>query len=83
MCSPETVDAKLFEEVKNLLINHLEPQPIKFAQRYKFHSIVQTEGQSACDFISKLRTVGEDCEFSNFDEALLDRILVGLRDFFI
>ena len=64
LCSPETVDAKPFEEVKNLLINHLETQPTKFAQRYKFHSIVQTEGQSASDFISKLRTVGADCEFS-------------------
>ena len=41
---------------------------------------MQTEGQSANDFISKLRAVGSECEFPNFAEAIMDWLLVGLRD---
>jgi hypothetical protein len=78
LCSPDAITTKA--DVKKLLVDHLAPKSTKFAQRYRFHKIVQSEGQSASLFIAELRARGADCEFTNFDEAMLDRLLVGLRD---
>ena len=80
LCRPETVNAMSYDDVKKRLMEHLSPKPTKFAQRYKFHKLVQREGQSASEFISELKSVGAECEYTNFNEALLDRLLVGLRD---
>ena len=81
LVSPEEVDTKTFEEVKNLLLDHLSPKPTKFAMRYKFHKLAQKPGQSVASFVAELRTVGKECEYNDqFEEALLDRFLVGLQD---
>ena len=80
LCRPDTVESRSYEEVKQLIIEHISPRPTKFAQRYKFHKLVQREGQAASDFISELKSTGAECEYTNFNEALLDRLLVGLRD---
>ena len=53
LVSPEKLEEKRYKDVKKLLIEHLSPKPTKFAQRYKFHKIVQNE-LSASDFIARL-----------------------------
>ena len=80
LCSPHEVETVKYQEVRTLIVEHLAPKPTKYAMRYKFHKIVQKSEQSASDFILELCKIGADCAFDNFDDALLDRLLVGLKD---
>ena len=41
---------------------------------------MQTSSESASEYIARLRTIANDCEFTDFENALLDQFLVGLKD---
>ncbi|KAL5258791.1 hypothetical protein ACHWQZ_G009300 [Mnemiopsis leidyi] len=80
LVSPKPVGECSYEECKNLILNHLAPAPTKFAQRYKLRSCVQESDESTATYISRLRTIANECEFTNYEEAILDQLLVGLKD---
>lgn len=80
LTSPKPVGECSYEECKTLILNHLAPAPTKFAQRYKFRSCVQESEESTATYISRLRTIANECEFTNYNEAILDQLLAGLRD---
>ena len=69
-----------YEECKKLILDHLAPAPTKFAQRHKLRNCVQESEESTATFISRLRTIANECDFDNYDEAILDQLLTGLRD---
>ena len=80
LVSPKPVGECSYEECKTLILNHLAPAPTKFAQRYKLRSCVQESDESTATYISRLRTIANECEFENYNEAILDQLLAGLRD---
>ena len=69
-----------YEQCKKLILDHLAPAPTKFAQRHKLRNCVQESEESAATFISRLRTIANECDFDNYNEAILDQLLTGLRD---
>ena len=68
------------DDVKKLLIQHLSPKPTKHTLRFRFYRTMQTSSESASGYIARLRTIANDCEFTDFENALLDQFLVGLKD---
>ena len=80
LTSPKSVGDCSYEECKTLILNHLAPAPTKFAQRYKLRSCVQESDESAATYISRLRSIANECEFTNYNEAILDQLLAGLKN---
>ena len=80
LASPHDLSRMSYEECKELLVKHLAPTPTKFAQRHKFRKSKQGE-DTAAEFVSRLRTIANDCEFgASYDESILDQLLSGLND---
>ncbi|XP_063691270.1 uncharacterized protein LOC134823666 [Bolinopsis microptera] len=69
-----------YEECKKLILDHLAPAPTKFAQRYKLRSCVEEDEETTATYVSRLRTIANECEFANYNEAILDQLLAGLRN---
>ena len=80
LTSPRAVGECTYDECKKLILDHLAPAPTKFAQRYKLRSCVQDSEETTATYISRLRTIANECEFENYNEAILDQLLAGLRD---
>ena len=80
LCRPVEVTTLSYEQAKKLLINRYDPKPIKHAARYAFHRTFQNAGELAADFSERLHQAAEDCQFTNFDESVLDQFIAGLRD---
>ena len=79
--APENVADSNYLSLRKLLLDHLAPAPTKFAKRHKFRSGRQQSDESGASFISRLRSLANECEFgTNYNEALLDQILCGLKD---
>ncbi|KAM7293707.1 uncharacterized protein ISCGN_023302 [Ixodes scapularis] len=80
LTAPETPSSKSFEELRQLLRNHLSPKPSVIGERAKFHRRSQTEDESISEFVAEIRRLAQTCEFGNFlDESLRDRFVCGLR----
>ena len=64
-----------------LLREHFKPTRLKIAERYRFHSAVQQQGQSIADFVRELKKLAGTCEFTNeqLNDNLRDRFICGLR----
>ena len=72
---------KTFQGLVILLKSHYSPHYIEVSERYKFNSRIQQSTESAKDFIIVLKQLSVNCNFRTFlDEALRDRLIVGLRD---
>jgi len=54
---------------------------LKIADRYRFHSAVQQQGQSIADFVRELKKLAGTCEFTNeqLNDNLRDCFICGLR----
>ena len=67
------------EELFETLKEHLKPQPIVIAERYKFYCRDQKENETISDYNAVLRKLTLNCDFREFlDEALRDRFACGL-----
>ena len=80
LVSPRDLTLCTYEECKTVIINHLCPAPTKFAQRFKLRSCTQEENEGTATYISRLRTIANECDFANYNESLLDQLLAGLKD---
>lgn len=80
LCMPQTPGHQSYEELNELVKNHLRPKPIIIAERFKYHLQRQKEGETVGDFLAELKKLSEPCEFGAFlNEALRDRFVCGLR----
>ena len=62
------------------LKDHLKPQPILIAKRYKFYTPDQKQDKSVSEYIAELRKLSLYCEFKAFlDDALRDKFVCGLK----
>lgn len=63
---PAKPSEKSFKEIKDILRGHFKPEKSKRAERYKFHKIVQENGESISDYIVKLKSAAQTCKFGEF-----------------
>ena len=52
---PDAPNTKTFDQLATLLREHFKPTRLKIAERYRFHSAVQQQGQSIADFVRELK----------------------------
>ena len=80
LCSPDDPYSKTFDEVVELLSEHLQPKPLEVSERYRFNQCVQGAHETVADFLATLRRLSKYCEFgTTLDKMLRDRFIVGLR----
>ncbi|XP_063374893.1 uncharacterized protein K02A2.6-like [Cydia amplana] len=67
-----------YEDIHKILDAHFSPKRCVFGERFKFYSAVQKEGESYTEWAARLRGLTEHCSFSNLEEALRDRFIMGM-----
>ena len=78
---PNTPNTKTFAQLATLLCEHFKLTRLKTAERYRFHSAVQQQGQSIADLVRELKKLARTCEFTNeqLNDNLGDPFICGLR----
>ena len=80
LCDPENPNTKTFTRLSQLLQEHFEPTPIVIAERHKFWTASQEEGESVSEFVVRLKKLASTCSFGAFlSQALRDRLVSGLH----
>ncbi len=80
LVAPEKPNTKSYQELVELLSNHLAPEPIVIAERFKFYRREQQDGETVAQFLCELRKFAEKCKFGAFlEEVLRDIFVCGLR----
>ena len=79
--APNTHTPKTFAQLATLPREHFKPARLKIAERYRFHSAVQQQGQSIADFVRELKKLAGTCEFTNeqLNDNIRFRFICGLR----
>ncbi|CAC5392594.1 unnamed protein product [Mytilus coruscus] len=79
LCAPAKPNTKTFDNLKEVLTDHLRPKPLIIAERYKFHQRKQESHEKVRDYLANLRKLADTCQFNAFlEEALRDRLVCGL-----
>lgn len=70
---PDKPSGKSFEGIITVLKEHFAPKKNKRAERYKFNKAMQQSGQSGestCDFIARLKSLAQTCQFGELNKTL-------------
>ena len=79
LLSPAKPAEKEFDEIIQVMQNHLNPRPLIIAERFKFHRRNQGENESVAQYVAELRKLSEKYEFGDYlGQALIDRLVCGL-----
>ena len=79
LLAPAKPADKDFDEIVQVLQNHLSPKPLIIAERFKFHRRNQGENESVAQYLAELRKLSENCQFGEYlEQALRDRLVCGL-----
>lgn len=67
-------------EIKQLFQTYFTPKMNVTYERYNFNRMVQEEGESFDEFLTKAKTQSAKCEFNVLHDSLLaDKIIIGIR----
>ncbi|XP_068203636.1 uncharacterized protein [Palaemon carinicauda] len=81
LLAPNKPSSRTYQELTELLENHLHPKPILIAERFKFYNRKQRPGESITDYATEQRKLAETCQFGAFqEEALRDLFVIGLAN---
>ncbi|XP_073944871.1 uncharacterized protein [Choristoneura fumiferana] len=76
---PKQLDSVPYEDILGLLDNHFTPKRVGFGERHNFFAAIQQAGESHAQWAARLRGLTAHCGFSNVEEALRDRFVMGMR----
>ena len=81
LVAPDKPGSKTYDELKNIMEQHLSPPPSEIVQRYRFHTCVRREGEPVAGYVCRLREVARRCNFGQaLSEMLRDRLVCGVND---
>ena len=81
LLAPELPTGKSFDEIVQLVKDHLDPKPSVIVQRFVFHSRLRKGGESVAAFVAELRRLSEHCGFGDTLPVMLrDRLVCGIDD---
>ncbi|CAK1590402.1 unnamed protein product [Parnassius mnemosyne] len=75
---PKDIQEVPYDEIVKLLDEHFLPKICGFSERYNFYAAVQQPGETYTQWASRLRGLTAHCRFSNVEEALRDRFVMGM-----
>lgn len=76
---PKEIQSVPFDDILKILDAHFTSKRSGFGERYQFYDASQREEESFKDWGARLRGLTAHCGFSNVEEALRDRFLMGMR----
>ena len=81
-CAPNKPEELNFEALKAKLDAQYGTKKIVLAERYRFYTYKQLEGQSLPEYIAELRRLAATCEWSeeHLEGNLWDKFVMGLRN---
>lgn len=80
LCAPTPPEEKTFDELVDIVKNHLEPQRSEIAERHIFRQRQQQRGESISDYLQGLKHLAKTCEFKQtLEENLRDQFVSGLH----
>ena len=56
---------KSYDELKTLLLEHINPKPNEISQRFVFYRRERRSGESVKDYVAQLRKLSEHCNFAD------------------
>ena len=72
---------KEYNELKNLMTQHLHPKPNEIAERYNFYNRSRKVGETIKSYVAELRRLSEHCNFGDkLNEHLRDKLVCGLNE---
>lgn len=78
--APLPVQTAPWEVLQDRLRAHYVPKPSKIASHNAFHHWNQAEGEPINIYVVALSKAALYCVFRDLDDALMDRIVCGVRD---
>ena len=80
-CAPTEPADKTYEQLIELLKQHLAPAPKPISEQYKFSLLKQDSGESLSSFMSRVKEAATTCAFEGlYDRMVRDRFICGLWD---
>uniref|UniRef100_A0A2A4JWI9 CCHC-type domain-containing protein n=1 Tax=Heliothis virescens TaxID=7102 RepID=A0A2A4JWI9_HELVI len=76
---PKQLQEIPYDDILTLLDLHFTPKRCGFADRYEFYAAVQLPEESYTQWAARLRGLTAHCEFSNVEETIRDRFVMGMR----
>lgn len=76
---PDEIQDVPFNDIMKLLDTRFTRKRLGFVERYKFYSAQQNVHETEVEFLDRLRRLSKHCEFTNLEETLRDRFVLGLR----
>lgn len=87
LTAPNTPESKTYEDLVQILRNHIAPEPGEVAQQHKFCLRIQQEQESIANYVAGLKEIGGKCNFvcngckiSTFETHLRVQFIRGLRN---
>ncbi|KAG6464303.1 hypothetical protein O3G_MSEX014427 [Manduca sexta] len=75
---PKDVQDVPYEDIIKLLDDHFTPKRLGFGERSTFYNATQNPDESFSQWAARLRGLTAYCNFSNVEEALRDKFVMGL-----
>ncbi|XP_062532884.1 uncharacterized protein K02A2.6-like [Bombyx mori] len=75
---PKEVQEVPYEDIVSALDNHFTPKSVGFGERHHFYATTQLPQESPSQWAARLRGLTAQCDFSNVEEALRDRFIMGM-----
>lgn len=64
-----------FEETVRILTEYFKPRKSTVFERFKFRQMIQSKNESIDQFVTRLKSQGAKCEFSNVEENIRDQLI--------
>ncbi|CAK1585814.1 unnamed protein product [Parnassius mnemosyne] len=75
---PKDLQQIPFEDILTILDTHFTPKQVGFSERHNFYAATQQPTESPSQWAARLRGLTVHCQFSNVEEALRDRFIMGM-----
>ncbi|XP_034260979.1 uncharacterized protein LOC117656925 [Pantherophis guttatus] len=80
LSEPAEVQKVPWATLQETLRAHYAPLPSRMVSRFEFWRRSQEEGETVDQYVAALRKAAAHCEYRNPEEAMLERLVLGLRD---
>ncbi|XP_062530453.1 uncharacterized protein K02A2.6-like [Bombyx mori] len=75
---PKEVQEVSYEDIVSALDNHFTPKSVGFGERHHFYAATQLPQETPSQWAARLRGLTSQCNFSNVEETLRDRFIMGM-----
>lgn len=80
LCAPTKPKDKVYQDIVDLVKNHLNPKRNEPMERCTFQQARQAPNESIANFVARLKELALHCNFSDLNTALRDQLVCGIQD---